>query len=429
MKAFKYIIIFIVLVLLFAILVTEYSNSHKENISIAVADANGSYYAHALKYKELLKKEGVDVEIKITQGSIDTIDKLLKKKVDFGFIQGGTEKNAEGLFSLANVAYEPIWVFYKDQNISSLGDLLGKKIAVGRKKSGIYPIAKSLLLANKIDKDNTQFTNPPSQEAFTQLKNKSIDAMFYVASFDAKLVQNLLENPDISLLDFNKAQSYKQYFLKNSENYHIVKLNASGFNIEQNIPKKDHTLLAKKTILVTLDATDEMSRLLLKTAWKVHKYPGVFHDEDTFPNDKVLVLKQHPASIRFFKEKEHYYEKKYNFWVAQSLDAIHNFAVHYFLPIVLIFAFFVEVIFPTINWYTRRKIITWYDEINKLDTKIEELTLEDAKSRKKQLEKIQQTVRDIDDIPSVHMTEFYSLQNQITNISNDIEKRILKLQN
>ena len=428
MKAFKYFIIFIVLLILLALFVKIDSANHKKKISIAVADVNGSYYAHAYEYKKLLKQNGVDVEIIPSQGSIEIMQKLLNKEVDFGFIQGGTEKNGEGLFSLANVAYEPVWVFYHDKNITSLSDLLGKKIAVGGKKSGIYPVARTLLLANKIDENNTQLLNKSSSRASVQLQNKSIDAMFYVASYDAKLVQNLLKKPDISLLDFDKAHTYRQYFLKNHEDFYIVKLNAGGFDIEQNIPKESHLLLAKRTILVTLDATDKMSRLLLKTAWKVHRYPGVFHDEDTFPSDTMMVLKQHPASTRFFKEKEDFYEEKFDFWTAQSLNTLYNFGLLYLLPLLAVIAFFVEVIVPGINLYTRRKVINWYDKINILDTNIESLTLDEAKLRKQRLENIQIEVRNIDDIQPTHMAEFYSLQNQISIIYDALEKRIKELQ-
>jgi hypothetical protein len=191
-----------------------------------------------------------------------------------------------------------------------------------------------------------------------------------------------------------------------------------------NIPKTSYDLLAKKTIVATVDASEEMSRLLLKVIEKIHQNPGIFHTEHTFPNTSMFKIDEHPASARYFKEKEHFYEEHFSFFTAQTLDKMHNFALLWLLPLLTLFAFFVEVVVPTIDWIARRKIIVWYDKINEIDTGIEFLTHDEAIAKRDILEDMIHKVREVDDIPPTHMEEFYTLQNQMSNIMDELKRQI-----
>jgi TRAP transporter TAXI family solute receptor len=424
MRLFKFFIGFLLFLAIPVIFVYLDRTAHLNEISIATGGKGGGYYASALKYKKILEKEGINLKIVTTGGSIDAQQRLINGEVDYAFVQGGTEIKDRGIKALANIAYEPVWVFYNDKNITSLHDLVGKTIAVGGKGSGIYPVAKKLLNEIGIDANNSNFLHLSSEDASFQLQSKTIDAMFYVASPNSKLVKKLLSNSDIFLLHFEDAQTFRQYFLNKNQDYQILILEASGFDLKESIPSTLHTLLSVKTLIATINAPKEMTRLLMKAIDQTHRQAGIFQKENTFPNTSMLEFEQDVASVEYFKEKIHFYEENFDFWTAQSLNKLHNFVMLYLLPVLMLFAFFVEVIVPTINWYSSRKIITWYDKINELDTGIEHLGLEEARAKKDILEQMLHEVRNKDDIPTSHMEEFYTLQNQIANISNDIQKRI-----
>ena len=330
--------------------------------------------------------------------------------------------------ALANIAYEPVWVFYHDKNITSLADLRGKIIAVGGKGSGIYTVAKNLLNEVGIDVNNSTWQYLSSADASSRLEEKKIDAMFYVASANSNIVKSLLShNEDISLLHFADAQTYRQYFLHKNQDFEVLTLQASGLNLIERIPRMTHSLLSVKTLIPTIDAPKEMTRLLMKSIEKTHRDAGIFKKENTFPNASMLKFEQDSASAEYFKEKTHFYEERFDFWTAQSLNRLHEFGLLFLLPLLTLFAFFVEVIVPSINWVRRRKIVAWYDKVNDLDTGIELLTLGEAIRKKSILEELIHEVRNQDDIAASHMEEFYALQNQISNIINDVQRRINEL--
>ncbi len=427
MNLFKFFITFLLLVAIPFIFVHFDKDSHVKEISIATGGKGGGYYASAQKYKEILEKDGINLKIVTTDGSIDAQQRLINGEVDYAFVQGGTEIKDKEMLALANIAYEPVWIFYTDKNITSLHDLIGRTIAVGGKGSGIYPVAKNLLNEIGIDANNSEFLHLSSGDASFQLQSNTIDAMFYVASPNSKLVKKLLSNSDISLLHFVDAQTYRQYFLNKNQDFQILILEASGFDLKESIPDTAHSLLSVKTLIATINAPKELTRLLMKAIEKTHNGAGIFQKENTFPNSSMLEFEQDNASVDYFKEKRHFYEEKFDFWTAQSLNKLHEFGLLYLLPILTLFAFFVEVVVPTINWMRRRKIVAWYDKVNDLDTGIELLNLEEARQKKIILEDMIHHVRNQDDIPATHMEEFYTLQNQIANILNDVQKRIDEL--
>ncbi|SFV69566.1 Immunogenic protein [hydrothermal vent metagenome] len=422
MNALKLSLIFIILLLLPILYILLDRNNHIKSIKIAVSDKSSAYYKDALKYKEELKKEGITLELVCTKGSVESQEKLLKSEVDFAFIKAGTEK--EKLLALANVAYEPIWIFYNNQKISDLKSLKGKRIAISIKGSGIRPIARELLNLVGINNFNSKLYFFSNKEALKALESYKIDAMFYISAPNSSILNELMLIPNIHLMDFKEANSYRQFFIQKHKYVHVVKLYSHGFNMRREIPKTTHTLLATTAMLVTYKSSDEIVRLMLKVAQRIHQHMGLFYDENTFPNASMLTLKQHKASKYYFRKKSNYYEENYSFWTAQTLTKIQNIVLKYILPLVTIFGFFIEVIIPAYHLYTRRKLNSWYETINQIDTNIENLNLHDLNGQRLRLQSLLSEIRATDDIPAEHMEIFYTIQNQIVNILDDIDKRI-----
>ena len=403
------------------------SNRHARVVSIAVGKPIGAYATYAHAYKEKLKKYGVTLNIIYTDGSMEAQSKLMNKEADFALIQSGTQKKhqTEKPLVLANVAYEPVWFFSKrDTNITSIEDLKNKRVNLGNKNSGTYAIASQLI--NHINTNSTSYFYN-AMDAFNALNNNQIDAMFYVIGVKSSMLQSILHTPNISILDFKEAKSYRNFFIQNGDYYEIVTIEANSIDLLKKIPATSKTLLAKTTMLVTKDASPEMSRLFLKIAQEVHSKMGFIKNENTFPNTKNLKLPQSETSKTYFQEPVHRYEKvwymKEHFWLAQTFKKLEDMVMSVIVLLGLI-SFFIEVIYPISKIFTRRKINRWYRRVNKIDSHIHELSLEELKNRKAILEETLIEMQDNDNIDPTHLEAFYSVQQQVANILEDFEKRI-----
>jgi TRAP-type uncharacterized transport system substrate-binding protein len=411
--------------------------THPTKITIAVGKTTGAYYVYAQAYKKELAKYNVELEIVTSDGAKQIQEWVIADRVDFALVQGGLEKEGKGILALANVAHEPIWVLSRaDSNISKFNDLKGKKINICNPNSGTAPVAENLLV-NLLDINKSQLYYIHANKAFQKLLSGDIDVMFYIIARSSKSLQAKIEDNNISILNFeDSADSIIKYFIRDdmnlSKNSDFTKstLKENSISFINKIPNEDKILLVKKTILVTKSASNPMVRLFLKVAQKVHSKEGLFYKEGHFLNIEALKYQQHPASKTYFEEREHHFERnklELNFWLAQTLKEIEDFVFIIVVPLGLI-GFYVEVIYPISKIMTRRRISKWYERVNILDTGMGALSLSDLKQKVLELEAIKVKIQDTDDIDSVHLESFYSLQNQIDNLINSFEKRIKGLE-
>ena len=171
-------------------------------IAISTASQTGNYYATGRKYAEILKKSGIDLEVRTSAGSPENVKRLLDPKsgVQVALLQGGSTntKESPGLVSLGRIYLEPMWVFYRgDATIDRLAALKGKRVIVGMEGSGTRALALQLLTPNVVTAENTQFMPLNGAEAVDALINGRADAAFFTSAATAPQIQTLLRHPEL----------------------------------------------------------------------------------------------------------------------------------------------------------------------------------------------------------------------------------------
>ena len=159
-------------------------------IVMATGSKEGAYYRYAQRYAELLKQEGVTLEIRSTKGSVENLKLLNDEDSDVyvALVQSGIADPAkcEKLESLCSLYREPLWIFYRGtETIDRLTHLAGKKVAIGPEGSGTRAIAQQLLQANEIDDTQAELVPISGNDAAQALHNGEVDAAFFVAGMDA----------------------------------------------------------------------------------------------------------------------------------------------------------------------------------------------------------------------------------------------------
>ncbi|HEX9836842.1 MAG TPA: TAXI family TRAP transporter solute-binding subunit, partial [Alphaproteobacteria bacterium] len=128
-------------------------------LRMATGAADGAYAAFGERYRNILARQGVRLELVATSGSIANVAQLRREAggVEVAFVQGGTgdPEAAPGLISLASVFLEPVWLFARaDAKPDRLASLRGRRIAVGPDGSGTRALALRLLDAAGIGPGN-----------------------------------------------------------------------------------------------------------------------------------------------------------------------------------------------------------------------------------------------------------------------------------
>jgi hypothetical protein len=105
------------------------------HVWMAAGAPQGAYAETAKRYRDILARDGITLEVVATQGSLDNL-RLLQGTtggVDVAFVQGGTgSPDLSGLASIGSVFFEPLWIFVRDSlPVRSLADLQGRRLAIG----------------------------------------------------------------------------------------------------------------------------------------------------------------------------------------------------------------------------------------------------------------------------------------------------------
>ena len=145
----------VVLILIFGVLWILIPPPPK-SIEMATGFPTGLYYQFGERLKKELASEGVNLEVKATGGTIDNLALLNDPKsgVAYAMIQGGVADIGKypNLVSIAGMFYEPIWVWYREPSFKNeggrlqvLGQLKGKRVAIGNEGSGTLALSTTLL--------------------------------------------------------------------------------------------------------------------------------------------------------------------------------------------------------------------------------------------------------------------------------------------
>jgi uncharacterized protein len=270
---------------------------------IATGGKAGAYYHFAEKYAEELKKEGFNLEVRETNGSVENLQ-LLKDDtsgVAAAIVQSGVAepRDRERLAALGSLYREPLWLFMRGSGPAvdlGIGDLKGR-IGVGPPGSGTYAVALQLLAANGLV--NAEGESPTKAtlikdsvtDAAGKLKKGELDAAFFVAAFEAAYIQDLLKDPNVRLVSFSQHEAYHRKFRFLSP----VILPTGLINLGQNLPPKDMSLLAPTAMLVVRkDAHPTLTSLLLAAAAQVHGKGDQLSNPGEFPSASYIDL---PLSV------------------------------------------------------------------------------------------------------------------------------------
>jgi len=378
------------------------------HLAIATGRTDGAYYQFALRYRELLGRRGIHLEVRETSGSVENIQLLEdpSKGVDVAFVQGGTGGTAKSgeLVSLASLYFEPLWVFTRASlHAEDMTGLRGRRLAVGPEGSGTRAIAELLLGANGIVADSTSLLPLAGLEAAQALQAGSADVAFFVASPQASILREAIRLQGVSLMSFRRADAYTRLYPFLTK----LVLPQGTLNLQADLPPRDTLLLAPAANLVVRnDFHPALVDLLLGAATEVHGGAGMFERALQFPSPDYLEFSLSSEARRYFRTGPSFLARYLPFWAATLVDRMKVML----LPLItLLFPLF-KVVPPTYRWRIRAKIYRWYRDLQVVDTALAERPKgRDLSDLLKELDRIEAEVRRIV-VPLSYAESHYNLR-------------------
>ncbi len=339
------------------------------SIVISTGAVDGGYHMFALRYREILARDGVRVELRPSAGSQENVSRLLDEKsdVEVGFLQGGSafSTNAPDLVSLGSLYYEPLWVFYRGPEIHDFGALQGRKLAIGPEESGTRALALQLLAVNAAVMPPTMLLPDSGQQAADLLLQGRLDALFLVGPPESPLVEQLISAPGIRLLSLDRADAYTRRFPSLTR----LTLPQGVFDFVKNVPARDVTLISPTANLLAVDGLHPaLAYLLMRAATEVHGGAGLLHKAGEFPAPLNSEFPLSAEATRYYKSGPPFLQRYLPYWAAVLVDRLWLTL----LPVVALLVPLGRIVPAAWRWRARSRIYRRYAKLKEVELNLDE---------------------------------------------------------
>jgi TRAP-type uncharacterized transport system substrate-binding protein len=386
-------------------------------VVLATGVAQGAYAGFGERYAERLKRHGITVDLRMTQGAAENLALLRDPAsgVDVGFVQGGAaDAPVEGtppLRSLGSMFYEPVWWFYrtdsarrlaKRNTLDNLAQLAGWRVNIGAPGSGVPHLARQLLEANRIDTTAITLSQQPVTPAVVDLLEGKLDALVLASAPEASMVQMLLQTPGIALFDFAQSDAYTRRFGFLSS----VTLPRGVVDLARDLPPADVRMVAPTATLVARDDLHPaLAQLFVQAARDVHGESGWFQRKGDFPNARDGERALAPEAERFYRTGVPWLQRYLPFWLANLIDRM-------WLAMISIIAVLLplsRIVPPLIELRIRSRVFRWYGQLREIEAAA---GAQPAQELLKQLDDVEQRVNHVQ-LPLSYADELYALKSHI----------------
>jgi TRAP-type uncharacterized transport system substrate-binding protein len=392
-----------------------------DRIAIATGGQSGAYFKFGIRYRDELAQSKVTIDVRETKGTGDNLALLhdLKSGVSAALVQGGivTPEDGKDLETLGTVFYEPLWLFGRlGVTGKGLGGLRGKTVAVGPDGSGTQKLVLELLQRHGIDGKVSKLLPLSTAEGRDRLLAGTVDAAFFVASWDAADVQRLLADPTIELTGYPQADAYVALdpFL------HKVVVPRGMRDLATDHPPADIVLVAPKaSLVVRKDLHPAIQNLLLRAARRIHAAPSVFQQANEFPADEAVGLPLSDTARRFYKQDLPFLYNWLPYWFADLIGKL----VFLLIPIIGVLIPMMRSLPKVYDWTIRQRIRRLYAELRHLDDQLKINGGKEGIGRfTVALDRLEEHANSLK-VPVAYANQLYELRNHINIVRASLSRR------
>ena len=218
-------------------------SSPAEPIVIAGGGTTGVYYQYGKHLAEVLSHD-LDEQFIVaeTAGSIDNLLRIGAGEAMLGFAQSdaaasavegsGTFERVVPLRAIARLYDEYVHVVVRrDSDIEDLTDLVGRKVSLGAKNSGVNLVAMRVLEAARVDAGAVSNAGLGPDASIEALRSGQIDAFFWVGGVPTPGLEKLSADTPIRLLPI-EAETVEQLNREHSGAYRVSEFPLGSYGWE-----------------------------------------------------------------------------------------------------------------------------------------------------------------------------------------------------
>lgn len=391
-----------------------------DHLVMSTGAPGGAYHHFAERYRDILARDGVTLELKPSAGSMENLARLRDPGagVDVALVQGGIAgpDARAGLHSLGGLYYEPLWIFYRGAGeLTLLNQLKGRRLAIGAQGSGTRALSLQLLAAVGIDEASPLLAPLAGNAAADALAAGRVDAAFVVGYPDAPVVQRLARTEGVRLLSLENAEAFSRRF----PHLTPLVLPKGVLDLATQQPRHDVVLLAATAnMVVREDLHPALAYLLISAAAEVHSHSGILQKHREFPAARESEFPLAEQAERYYKGGPPLLRRYLPFWLANLIERMVVLLVPLFAVLVPAF----KILPALIEWRVKSRVFRWYGEIKFLEDDLARGP--DPGQVEAVLERLDEIERGVTDtsVPIAYADYAYNLRTHIEVVRNRVRR-------
>ena len=290
------------------------------NIAIATGGTGGVYYPLGGGMANVLSKHvpGMQASARVTGGSVDNLKLIGSQQSEVALVMVDAALDAlkgEDKFKGSPVDVRTLMVLYPNRmhvvsmegtGVEKMSDLKGKRVSTGSPGSATEVMAFRLIEAAGLDKDKDMRRERLGvAESVNALKDRKIDAFFWVGGLPTAAVTDLGATPNVKIKMIDHADTVEKMNKKYDNLYTTGVIPAKTYPGQD----KDNPIAVVQNILVAnAKMSDKVAYDIVKTFIEkrdelvaVHAEAESIKLENQSPKNSPIPW--HPGAVKYFSEK------------------------------------------------------------------------------------------------------------------------------
>ena len=291
-----------------------------QNISIATGGTGGVYYPLGGGMAAALSKyvPGMQATAEVTGGSVANLQLIGTGKSYIGLSMVDAAQDAlqgQGKFASGKVPVRTLMILYPNRmhvvtvegsGINKITDLKGKRVSTGSPGSATEVMAFRVIEAAGLDKDKDMTRERLGvAESVNAVKDRKIDAFFWVGGLPTAGVTDLANTPGLTL----KLVDHAELVGKMNQKYGNLYIeDAIPMSVYKGMAADNHQATVMNILVTNASMDDATAYNIVKTIFEkrddliaVHKEAANFKLENQ--KTKATPLPFHPGALKYFAEK------------------------------------------------------------------------------------------------------------------------------
>ena len=322
----------------------------------------------AVRYREILAKDGIELKLVPTAGSVQSLARLQEPESDISIaiLPAGLSnpQNPGDLVSLGTLFYTPLWVFSHGRTRESHEAFRGLRISIGPEGSGTRALSLEFLArVGIVDQKSATLLPLAPRDAAEKLIKGDIDELVILDAWESPVVRELLTAENVGLESVRRADAFVALYPYLNK----LLLPTGVADMVENKPPRDVLLLAPMaSLVVRRNLHPAIQYLLLDAAAQIHSEPGLWHPANRFPAAEAVDFPLSSEAVHYYKSGSPFLQRNLPFWLAVFVQQL----LVVLIPVLGVVYPLIRLAPVVFTWVMRRRVYKLYDELRELEAEI-----------------------------------------------------------